>query len=125
MIKPIRNQRDYEASVSRVAALWDARPGTPEHDELEVLGTLIDDYEQRRWPIEPADAVEAIRFRMEQAGFTQSDLARVLGSRARASEILHRRRVLSLAMAQRLHVAWKIPAECLLRPSRKRPKRAA
>jgi HTH-type transcriptional regulator / antitoxin HigA len=86
---------------------------------------LIDDYEERRWPIEAADAVEAIRFHMEQAELTQSDLARVLGSRARASEVLHRRRGLSLAMARRLHAAWRIPAECLLRPAKQRAGRAA
>jgi HTH-type transcriptional regulator/antitoxin HigA len=67
-ISPIRNNRGYRAAIDEIEALWDAKPGTPEHDRLEVLGTLVDAYESRRWPIEAPDPVEAIKFRMEQGG---------------------------------------------------------
>jgi HTH-type transcriptional regulator/antitoxin HigA len=83
-----------------------------------VLAALIEAYEAKHWPIEAPDAVEAIRFRMGMAGFTQADLARLLGSRSRASEILRHRRPLTLEQAWKLHQEWQIPAESLLRSSR-------
>jgi HTH-type transcriptional regulator/antitoxin HigA len=83
-----------------------------------VLAALIAEYEARHWPIEPPDPVAAIRERMAQAGYTQADLARLLGSRSRASEILARRRGLTMEQARRLHDAWRIPAEALIRPVR-------
>jgi HTH-type transcriptional regulator/antitoxin HigA len=81
-----------------------------------VLLTLADSYEEQRWPVAASDPVEAIRFRMEQAGHTQSDLADLLGSESRASEILKRKRPLTLKMIWKLHEEWGIPAEILIRP---------
>jgi HTH-type transcriptional regulator/antitoxin HigA len=115
-LKPIRTDQDHADAVAEVESLWDAAPGTSEHDRLEVLGTLIDAYEAQRWPIDPPDPVEAIKARMEQAGYSQSDLARLIGSRARASEILARKRRLTLDMAWKLAQEWQIPAESLIRP---------
>ncbi|MDP6390254.1 MAG: XRE family transcriptional regulator, partial [Alphaproteobacteria bacterium] len=83
---------------------------------LVVLATLVDAYEDTLWPIDPPDPVEAIRFRMEQSGLKQSDLADLLGSASRASEILRRKRGLTMAMAWKLHMKWNIPAECLIKP---------
>lgn len=115
-LKPIRSDADHSAAVAEIEALWDAEPGTPEHDRLEVLGTLVDAYEASRWPIDAPDPVEAIKARMEASGYTQSDLGRLLGSRPRASEVLNRQRRLTVEMAWKLHRAWSIPAESLIRP---------
>jgi HTH-type transcriptional regulator / antitoxin HigA len=92
-----------------------ARPGTPEFDELEVLGTLVDVYEREHHPIDPPDPVDAIEFRMEQGEFTRADLTRVIGSSAKVTEILKRRRHLSIAMIVRLHEQLEIPLESLVR----------
>ena len=115
-IKPIRNDEDHAAALAAIECLWQAAPGTPEHDRLEVLAMLVDDYESRRWPIEPADPVDLIRYVMEQRGLTRKDLEAALGSRARVSEILNRRRPLTMKMAWRLHEAFGIPADALIRP---------
>ena len=84
-----------------------------------MLATLIEAYEDKHWPIDPPDPVDAIQYRMEQAGFGQADLARLLGSRSRASEIMRRKRSLTMEQALKLHEEWKIPAEALLKPSLK------
>jgi HTH-type transcriptional regulator/antitoxin HigA len=115
-IKPIRNEADHAAALAAIERLWRAAPGTPEHDRLEILAMLVDDYESRRWPIEPADPVDLIRYVMEQRGLTRKDLEAALGSRARVSEILNRRRPLTMKMAWRLHQAFGIPADALIRP---------
>ena len=115
-IKPIRNDEDHAAALAAIEGLWRAEPGTPEHDRLEVLAMLVDDSESRRWPIEPADPVELIRYVMEQRGLTRKDLEAALGSRARVSEILNRRRPLTMKMAWRLHRAFGIPADALIKP---------
>jgi HTH-type transcriptional regulator/antitoxin HigA len=124
-ISPVRNERDYRAAVKEIEMLWNAKPGTPEHDRLEILGTLVDAYETKRWPIDAPDPVEAIKFRMEQGGLTQADLAKVLGSRSRASEILKRKRPLTIGMVWSLSRAWKIPAESLVKPYRMQERRRA
>jgi HTH-type transcriptional regulator / antitoxin HigA len=113
-LRPLRNDRDHAQALAEIERLWRAEPGTPEHDRLEVLGLLVGTYEDHRWPIEPGDPVAAIKFQMEQAGHTQADLAKLLGSRSRASEILSHKRLLTMEMATKLHRAWRIPAECLL-----------
>jgi len=113
-IKPIRTAADHKKALREIERLWSARPGTPEHDRLEVLETLVEAWEDKHVPIPPPDPVEAIRFRLDQLGIGQSDLARILGSRARASEVLNRRRGLSLPMMKRLHRELGIPAEVLL-----------
>jgi HTH-type transcriptional regulator/antitoxin HigA len=112
-IRPIHAEADHEAALARVEALWDAQPGTPEHDELEVLGILVAAYEESRWPISPPDPVEAIEFHMEQNGFRQKDFAAVIGSESRASEVLNRRRALTVQMIKAIHATWSIPLESL------------
>jgi HTH-type transcriptional regulator/antitoxin HigA len=113
-IKPIRNERDHRAALQEIDALWDARPRTPRGDRLEVLATLVEAYEQRRHAIQPPDPIEAIKFRMEQLGLTKSDLAPYLGGKNRVSEVLSRKRRLTVGMMRKLHQTLNIPAESLL-----------
>lgn len=114
VIKPIKNHRDYERALMEVDRLMDATPNTPQGDRLDVLATLVAAWEEKHYPIEPPDAIEAIRFAMEQRGLTRRDLEPFIGSRARVAEVLNRRRSLTLAMIRRLHVGLGIPAEALL-----------
>lgn len=116
-IRPIRSEADYDAALREIREYFEREPepGSPEADRFDVLAALIETYERRHWPIDPPDAAAAIRYCMEQRGFTQSDLAALLGSRSRASEILNRKRALTLEMVRRLHRNWGIPAESLLR----------
>ena len=113
-IKPIKTKRDYQAAMKRLEIIFDAQPGTPEGDELEVLGILIDKYEQEHYPIDSPDPIEAIKFRMEQMGYSQSDLAKVVGLKSRASEILNKKRKLTLEMIRQLHQALGIPTDVLI-----------
>ncbi len=113
-IKPIRTAADHRRAIREIERLWNAAPRTPEHDRLEVLETLVVAWEEMHIPIPPPDPVEAIRFRLDQLGLGQSDLARILGSRARASEVLNHKRGLSLPMMKRLHRELGIPADILL-----------
>lgn len=113
-IKPIKTEQDYNRAMERLEAIFDARLGTPEGDELEVLGILIEKYEQEHFPIEMPDPVEAIKFRMEQMGYSQNDLADIIGLKSRASEILNKRRKLSLAMIRSIHDKLNIPTEVLI-----------
>ncbi|AXJ02262.1 HTH-type transcriptional regulator / antitoxin HigA [Cyclonatronum proteinivorum] len=113
-IRPILTEADYQKTLARIEAIFDARPGTPEGDELEVLGLLVEAWEQKHFPIEKPGPVEAIAFRMEQLGMQQSDLAKLLGSRSRASEILNGKRPLSLRYIRVLHKKLGIPAEILI-----------
>lgn len=119
-IRPIRSEADYDAALKEIAVYFERepKPGTKAADRFDVLAALIGAFEDKHWPIEPLDPVEAIQYRMEQAGLTQAKLAALLGSRSRASEIMNRRRPLTLEMAWKLHRAWNIPAESLLRPYR-------
>src|SRR5262245_58994579 len=113
-IKPIRTAADHKKALREIERLWHASPGTPAHDRLEVLETLVEAWEEKHVPIPPPDPVEAIRFRLDQLGLGQRDLARILGSRARASEVLNHRRTLSLQMIKRLHHELGIPGDILL-----------
>jgi HTH-type transcriptional regulator / antitoxin HigA len=113
-IKPIKTKKDYQLALNRLEEVFDAKPGTAEGDELEVLGILIDKYEQEQYPIGYPDPIEAIKFRMEQLGYSQSDLAKVVGLKSRASEILNRRRKLTLEMIRQLHQALGIPTDVLI-----------
>jgi len=117
-IRPIRNEADYEWALAEIEQYFDQEParGTPEADRFEVLADLIEVYEARHWPIEHAHPIEMIEYRMELGGFQAKDLAEVLGSKSRASEILNRKRPITLDMARKLHDAWGIPAEVLIRP---------
>lgn len=116
-IRPIRTEADYDAALREIEGHFEREPepGSPEADRFDVLAALIEAYERRHWPIDPPDATSAIRYCMEQRGFTQSDLAALLGSQSCASEILNRKRALTLEMARKLHQRWGIPAESLLR----------
>ena len=113
-IRPIKTEQDYEQALERIAELMDARPNTKAGDELDVLTTLVEAYETQHFPIEPADPVDAILFRMEQQGLERKDLEPFLGSRHRVSEVLNRRRGLSIDMIRRLHKGLKIPLENLI-----------
>ncbi|WP_132053417.1 helix-turn-helix domain-containing protein [Pseudocnuella soli] len=113
-IKPIKTKKDYQAAISRLEAIFDAQPGTPEGDELEVLGILIDKHEQEHYSIAYPDPIEAIKFRMEQLGYTQSDLAKVVGLKSRASEILNKKRKLTLEMIRQIHQTLGIPTNVLI-----------
>jgi len=114
IIRPIRNDEDHSKAMERIEALWGAEPGTPEADQLEVLVTLVDAYEAEHHAVDPPDPIDALRFRMEQAGMTRKDLEPYIGSRARVSEVLNRRRTLTLAMIRRLRDGLGIPADVLL-----------
>lgn len=114
-IKPIKTERDYRKALKQIEKLWDAKPHTPKGDLLEVIVTLVEAYEQKHYRIEPPDAIEAIKFRMEQLGLKQSDLARYLGGRSRVSEILNRKRKLTVDMMRSLRKHLDVPAESLLR----------
>lgn len=114
-IKPIRNESDYQQALKKVDELWDAKPDTTKGDELDVLTTLICAYEEKNYPIDTPDPVEAIRFRMEQEGLNPADLTRYLGQRSRVSEILNYQRKLSLSMIRKLSAGLKIPLECLVK----------
>ena len=113
-IRPIRNNSDHESALKRIQALMSAKPGTQEGDELDVLTTLVDAYESKHFPIDSPDPIEAIKFRMEQMGLERKDLEPFLGSRARVSEILNKRRGLSLKMIKTLHEELDIPLEALI-----------
>ncbi len=118
-IKPIRTEVDNDAALAEVERLWGAKAGTPEGDRLDVLATLIEAFEDRHYPVLPPDPVDAIEFRMEQQGLTRKDLETIIGSRTRIAEVLSRKRGLSIAMIRRLHDKLGIPAEVLIRPTRK------
>ncbi len=113
-IKPIRNDDDLQAAFQRLETIFQAEAGTPEADEMEVLVTLIEVYENKHYPIQAASPVEAIKFRMEQQGLTPRDLEPFLGPSGRVSEVLNGKRRLSLAMIKRLHDGLQIPYESLL-----------
>ncbi len=118
-IKPIRTEADYETALAEVERLWGSRSGTPKGDRLDVLATLIAAYEDRHFPFTTPDPVEAIRFRMEQQGLTRKDLETIIGTRTRIAEVLSRKRGLSITMIRRLHERLGIPAEVLIKPSRR------
>ena len=122
-IRPLKTEADYDWALAEIVPYFDAPPrlGTPAAARFDVLSALIESYEARHWPINAPDPVAAIQARMEQSGYSQADLARLLGSRSRASEILARRRGLTMDQAYRLHREWHIPAEALLQPIQVRP----
>jgi HTH-type transcriptional regulator / antitoxin HigA len=119
-VKPIRTEQDYEYAMSEIEKLWGARSGTAEGDRLDVLATLVDSYESHRFPMDPPDPIDAIKFRMEQQRLKRKDLEGIIGTRARIAEVLDGKRSLSIAMIRRLHAKFGIPAEILIRPTRKR-----
>lgn len=118
-IKPIKTEADYDAAMVEIGRLWGAKSGTLAGDRLDVLATLIEVYEEKHYPMDPPDPIEAIKFRMEQQGLTRKDLEVIFGTRTRVAEILNRRRGLSINMIRQLHEKLGIPAEILLKPTRR------
>lgn len=114
-IKPLKTKKDYNLAMSRVEKIFDSRPGTPEGDELEIPGILIEKYELLHYPIDFPDPIEAIKFRMEQLGFNQTDLVNVIGFKSRVSEIMSKKRKLSLDMIRKLNSSLNIPTEVLIK----------
>ena len=113
-VKPIKTKKDYQIALNRLDAIFDARSGTPMGDELEVLSILIERYEDEISHIEYPDPIEAIKFRMEQMGYNQNDLAKVVGLKSRASELLSKKRKLTLEMIRKLHNSLSIPTDVLI-----------
>jgi HTH-type transcriptional regulator/antitoxin HigA len=113
-IKPIKTKKDYQAAMNRLDAIFDSKPGTPTGDELEILTMLIEKYEDEHVQIDYPDPIEAIKFRMEQMGYTQNDLAKVVGLKSRASELLNKKRKLTLDMIRKLHISLSIPTDVLI-----------
>lgn len=119
-IKPIKTESDHEEALREIQRLWGAREGTADGDELDILTTLVAVYEEKHFPIDAPDPVEAIKFRLEQQGTDKKALIGVIGNRTRVYEVLRRDRGLSLSMIRRLNKALNIPAEVLIRPLHKR-----
>jgi HTH-type transcriptional regulator / antitoxin HigA len=113
-IKPIKTERDYRKALKEIDNLWDAKPNTSMGDRLDVLVTLVEAYEQKHYKVDPPDPIEAIKFRMEQLDLKPSDLAKILGGRSRVSEVLNRKRKLTVEMMRSLRKHLAIPAESLL-----------
>ena len=113
-IKPIKSKKDYLAALLEIESIFDAQPNTPKGDKLDVLTTLVEAYEDKHYFIDLPDPIEAIKFRMEQLGYTQTDLAKVVGLKSRASEILSKKRKLSLDMIRQLHEKLNIPTDVLV-----------
>ncbi|APP09221.1 DNA-binding protein (plasmid) [Vibrio harveyi] len=114
-VKPIKTVDDNRAALARIEQLWDAEPNTPEGDELEVLATLVEAFEDAHYPIAPPDPIEAIKFRMEQQGLEDKDLVPFLGTRSRVTEVLKRQRRLTINMIRKLHEGLRIPLDSLVK----------
>jgi HTH-type transcriptional regulator/antitoxin HigA len=113
-IHPIRNKKDLKNALTRIDQLIDAKKGTDEYDEFEVISTLVEAFENTHFPIDPPDPIEAIKFRMDQQGLKNVDLAPIMGGKNRVSEVLSRKRSLSLKMIRNLHTRLHIPYESLM-----------
>jgi HTH-type transcriptional regulator/antitoxin HigA len=118
-IRPIRSDKDHRTALAEIDACWGAAEGTEEGDRLDVLLALVDLYETKRWPIDidkSFDPIDVLNYAIEELGHSQAELAELLGSRSRASEILSRRRALTVDMIHKISEGWKIPADLLVRP---------
>ena len=118
-IHPIRSDEDHQAALKEIDSYWGAPEGSEEGERLDVLLALVDVYEEKRWPIdidENFDPIDVLNHAIEELGHTQPELAELLGSRSRASEILSRRRALTVDMIHKISKAWKISADLLVRP---------
>ena len=114
-IKPVKTAKDYKQALVRLEQIFDAKPGTKEGDELEILAILIEKYEDKKYPIDAPDPIEAIKFRMEQLGYKQKDLENIIGYKGRVSEILNKKRKLTLEMIRKIHDALQISTEVLVK----------
>jgi len=113
-MKVIKTISEYKKALNRLEKIFDAKPNTNKGDELEILSLLIDKYEKERYPISLPDPIEAIKFRMEQLGYTQKELAEIIGLKSRASEILNKKRPLTLEMIRNIHNKLHIPTQVLI-----------
>lgn len=113
--KILKTKEDYEAALIRLEAIFESKKGTDTADELELLSLLIENYESQQHPIDLPDPIEAIKFRMDQLGYKQKDLAKALGQKSRVSEVLNKKRKLSIEMIRKLHETLGIPSEVLIR----------
>jgi HTH-type transcriptional regulator / antitoxin HigA len=118
-IHPIRNDDDHAAAIREIEKLWGAAAGTEEGDKLDIISTLVEKYEEHRWPdIDASDPVDLLNYAIEELGHSQVELAELLGSRSLASELLNRQRPLTVEMIHKISETWKIPADLLVKPSR-------
>jgi HTH-type transcriptional regulator/antitoxin HigA len=115
-LKLIKTEEDYKQALARLEEIFDALPNTKEGDELEIISMLIEKYEEKHYKIEFPDPIEAIKSRMEQMGISQTELSSIVGLKSRASEILNRKRKLTLEMIRKINDALKIPLEVLVQP---------
>jgi HTH-type transcriptional regulator / antitoxin HigA len=115
-IRPIKTKADYRAALKEVERLWECEPGTPDGDRVDVLVTLIEAYEAKHYPIPAPDPIAAIEFMMEQKGLARRDLESAIGSRGRVSEVMTRKRPLTLPMVRQLSALLRIPADVLIQP---------
>ena len=115
-IRPIKNEADYQAVLDEVELLFTAIPDTPEGDRLEVLVTLVEAYEEKHFSIPAPDPIEAILYHLESRGLSRRDLEPCIGSRARVSEVLNRKRSLTMEMVRKLHSVLGIPSDVLIQP---------
>jgi HTH-type transcriptional regulator / antitoxin HigA len=116
--KILKNEKEHQAALARVDKLMDAEAGSRQEEELELWSLLVEEYEKKTWPIDPPDPVEAIRFRMDQMGLQQKDLTRFIPAKSKVSEVMNRKRPLSLAMIRALHKNLGIPAEVLVQETK-------
>jgi HTH-type transcriptional regulator/antitoxin HigA len=113
-IRPIKTDEDHRAALREIESLWGAAENSAEGDRLEILATLVEAYEERRWPVEELDPIEAIEAAMAHEGRSRADLARVIGQ-SRATEILQRKRLLTLPMIRKIAAAWRVPERLLVK----------
>ena len=113
-IRPVKTKRDYQAALKRMEQLWGSPLGTPKGDELDVLATLVDRYEEEHFPIDIRDPVAALLYIMEEKGIERKDLRSAIGDKSKVSQVLNRKRKLSTTMIKKLHRQYKIPYEVLL-----------
>jgi HTH-type transcriptional regulator/antitoxin HigA len=117
-IRPIKNDTDHAAALAEIANLWNAAANSEDEDKLDLLSTLVEKYEEARWPaVDASDPIDLLHFAISDLGHSQAELADLLGSRSRASEVLNRRRALTVEMIRTISEAWKIPADLLVKPS--------
>jgi len=120
-IRPIRTEKEHRKALAEIETCWGARAGTAAGDRLDLLLALVEIYEARRWPIDKSaqfDPIDVLHYAIDELGHSQAELAELLGSRSRASEVLARRRALTVEMIHKISTAWKIPAELMVRPYR-------
>ena len=115
ILKPIKNQKDYLNALKNIDLLWESKPNTPDYDKLDILITLVEYYEEKNYPIGLPDPIDAIKYKMEELGLKKIDLGKFLGGRSRASEILEKKRKLSLNMIRILNKELNIPTEILIK----------